>query len=234
MNGPPARAPLLSWLGGALFVGSLSFFAWTYFVRFADVPSSGAFVAPLVVNTLLFGVFALHHSILARSGAKRWVTRHVPLPLERTLYVCVASVLFIGVCAWWQDLPGRLYRQSDSWALPHWAIVGLGVLVMLRATATIDPLELAGIRQGAGKPSGGDFKVAGPYRFVRHPIYLGWVLIVFGVPDMTSTRLAFAAISTAYLVIAIPFEERSLVEMFGDTYRGYQRTVRSRLLPGVW
>lgn len=234
MNGPPARAPLFSWLGGALFVGSLSFFAWTYFVRFTHAPSSGAVVAPLVVNALLFGVFALHHSLLARSGVKRWVTRHVPPHLERTVYVWVASVLFVAVCAWWQDLPGRLYRHSGAWSLAHWAVVGLGVLVMLRATATIDPLDLAGIRQGAGKPPGSNFKVAGPYRFVRHPIYLGWVLIVFGVPDMTATRLAFAAISSAYLVLAIPFEERTLVETFGETYRRYQRAVRSRLLPGIW
>ena len=74
----------------------------------------------------------------------------------------------------------------------------------------------------------------GPYRWVRHPIYLGWLLLVFGVPHMTATRLAFAAISSAYLVVAIPFEERSLVETFGDEYRRYQQAVRWRLVPGVW
>ncbi len=187
-----------------------------------------------LVNALLFGVFALHHSLLARSGVKRWVTRHVPPHLERTAYVWVASLLFIAVCAWWQDLPGRVYRHSGVWALPHWAVVGVGVFVMARGTAIIDALDLAGIRQAAGKAQGSELKTGGPYRFVRHPIYLGWVLIVFGVPDMTATRLAFAAISTGYLVLAIPFEERSLVEVFGEQYRSYRRAVRSRLLPGIW
>ena len=78
------------------------------------------------------------------------------------------------------------------------------------------------------------FRVVGPYHWVRHPIYLGWLLIVFGVPHMTATRLTFAVISSVYLVVAIPFEERSLVEIFGDEYRRYQQVVRWRLIPGVW
>lgn len=234
MHGGPAQAPLVSWLGGALFVGSLGYFAWTYFVGFGHPPASGAAAAPLAVDVVLFSVFALHHSVLARSNAKRWLTRRVPAYLERTLYVWVASLLFIGVCAWWQELPGRAYRHTGMAALPHWLMVLAGVAVMARATSVIDPLDLAGIRQASRATAGGGFRLAGPYRFVRHPIYLGWVLIVFGVPDMTTTRLAFAAISTAYLVVAIPIEERSLVEEFGEPYRAYQRAVRWRLIPLVW
>ena len=78
------------------------------------------------------------------------------------------------------------------------------------------------------------FKVAGPFGLVRHPIYLGWILIVFGAPLMTMSRLLFAVISSAYLVLAIPWEEASLVEAFGERYRAYQRQVRWRLVPGVW
>jgi len=98
----------------------------------------------------------------------------------------------------------------------------------------IDGLQLAGIRQALGNSISERFKVVGPYRLVRHPIYLGWMLMVFAVPDMTWTRFVFAAVSSAYLIVAIPFEERSLVAVFGDEYVEYQRRVRWRVLPGLW
>ena len=234
MHVPPARAPLLAWLGGGCFVASLAYFAWTYYVRFGSVQPDGPPGLPLLVDLVLFTAFALHHSVLARSGAKRWLTRHVPPHLERSLYVWVASLLFIAVCAWWQDVPGAFYRQAGLLAVPHWMAVAAGVWLTARSTAIIDPLELAGIRQADLTAAPPCFRVVGPYHWVRHPIYLGWLLLVFGVPHMTATRLAFAVISSAYLVVAIPFEERSLVEVFGDEYRRYQRSVRWRLIPGVW
>jgi protein-S-isoprenylcysteine O-methyltransferase Ste14 len=79
-----------------------------------------------------------------------------------------------------------------------------------------------------------EFRASGPFALVRHPIYLGWMLMVFATPVMTTTRLLFAVVSTTYLIVAIPWEEASLVAAFGERYRGYQRQVRSRLIPGVW
>jgi protein-S-isoprenylcysteine O-methyltransferase Ste14 len=234
MPGSPARAPLVSWAGGALFVAALALFGWMFFVRFEPAAPVGPRLRPVVLNTLLFGLFALHHSLLARTGAKRWLGRHLPPSLERTSYVWISSLLFIGVCLLWQPVPGLLYRQTGVWALPHWLAVGAGAWLTVAGARVMDPLELAGIRQAAGASQGPRFRVVGPYHFVRHPIYLGWLLLVFGVPVMTGTRLAFAVISSAYLILAIPFEERSLVEQFGDEYRRYQQRVRSRLVPGVW
>jgi methanethiol S-methyltransferase len=228
------RAPLLGWLGGGLFVASLAWFVWNFFVRFDRVPPDGPLGPPLLVDLVLFTAFALHHSVLARTGAKRWLTRHVPPHLERSLYVWVASLLFIAVCALWQDVPGALYRHAGPSAIPHWMAVAAGVWLTARSAAIIDPLELAGIRHAGGTAAPRRFRVVGPFHWVRHPIYLGWVLVVFGVPHMTATRLAFAVISSAYLVVAIPFEERSLVEMFGDEYERYQQAVRWRLVPGIW
>jgi len=229
------RAPLLVWLGGGCFVASLAYFAFTFYVRLGRLVPDGPRVAPILIDLALFGVFALHHSVLARSGAKKWLTRHVPPHLERSLYVWVASLLFVAVCACWQDVPGEVYRRTGLQAVPHWLAVALGVWLTARSTAVIDPLELAGIRQaGSASHPPPSFRVVGPYHWVRHPIYLGWLLLVFGVPQMTATRLAFALISSAYLVIAIPFEERSLVEAFHDDYRRYQQVVRWRLIPGVW
>jgi methanethiol S-methyltransferase len=111
---------------------------------------------------------------------------------------------------------------------------GWGVWLTLRSAGVIDPLELAGIRQVLGPVRPPSFKVFGPYHLVRHPIYFGWALMTFGAPLMTGTRLSFAVISTAYLVIAIPFEERSLIDVFGDEYRAYQTRVRWRMVPGVY
>ena len=102
------------------------------------------------------------------------------------------------------------------------------------ASRLIDPLDLAGVRQATRTVRESALEVSGPYHLVRHPIYLGWLLIVFGAPDMTWTRVEFALVSSAYLVLAVPFEERSLVATFGESYRAYQRSVRWRIVPGVW
>jgi protein-S-isoprenylcysteine O-methyltransferase Ste14 len=230
---PTERAPLGSWLGGAVFVGSLAFAGWRFLFGMGADPAAATPPA-VAIDIGLFSVFALHHSIMARSGAKRWLARHAPATLERSAYVWVASLLFAAVMGAWRELPGIAYRHEGLAALPHWLAVAVGVALTAGAVRAIDPLHLAGIRQAAGDLRPDRFSIVGPYHLVRHPIYLGWLLMVFGVPDMTWTRLAFAAISSAYLVVAIPFEERSLVETFGDTYREYQRRVRWRMVPGVW
>jgi methanethiol S-methyltransferase len=234
--GPVARAT--AWLGGALFVVSLGFFGWSYGVRFgrsAPSDASDDTAAALAVNALLFTIFALHHSVMARSGAKVWLTRVVPPALERSVYVWIASILFVLTCAAWREIPVVLYdvpwpAKGACLALQAW-----GVWLTVRSARVIDPLELAGIRQViTGRVRPPSFKVFGPYHLVRHPIYLGWTLMTFGAPLMTGTRLSFAAISSAYLIIAISFEERSLIEVFGDEYRAYQARVRWRMIPGVY
>lgn len=229
-----------------MFFGSLLYLAYFYTVtlgRPAAVPRD-AVVANLGINVLLFSVFALHHSIFARMGVKAGLSRVVPRRLERSLYVWIASLLFLVVCLWWRPLPGVAWQAAGPirWLL-HAVQLG-GLWLTARSAARIDVRELAGLRQaGAATPSasGGDestpaapLESAGPYRWVRHPIYLGWVLIVFGAPTMTSGRLLFAGISTMYLILAIPFEERSLRAEFGPAYATYQRQVRWRLIPGVW
>jgi protein-S-isoprenylcysteine O-methyltransferase Ste14 len=228
------RAPLVAWLGGAAFVLSLAVFALTFYSRMSQPNGPTTATVPLLLDMLLFGTFALHHSVLARTGIKRWITARLSPRYERTAYVWVASLLFIVVCVCWQPLAGRLYVHTGLTAVPHWLAVAAGVWLTARGAAVIDPLDLAGIRQAAGERLEPVFKVMGPYRLVRHPIYLGWLLMVFGAPDMTATRFAFAVISSAYLVVAIPFEERTLVETFPDAYPAYQRQVRWRMLPGLW
>jgi protein-S-isoprenylcysteine O-methyltransferase Ste14 len=235
---PPGRArTAVAWLGGAAFVGSLAFCAWSYtfaFSRAAPAASVDAVLRAVLINLVLFGAFAAHHSIMARSGAKRWLEGRLDPALERAAYVWVSSLLLVLVCYAWRSVPGRLYSLDGGWRWMGWAAQLAGVWVTLRAAAVIDVFELAGIRQARGDRTSPAFKVVGPYHIVRHPIYLGWTLMMFGAPDMTATRFSFAAISTAYLMVAVPFEERSLVSAFGDAYRDYRRRVRWRMLPGVY
>jgi protein-S-isoprenylcysteine O-methyltransferase Ste14 len=109
---------------------------------------------------------------------------------------------------------------------------------MLVEAGVTDLLDLAGVRQALGAPHGSPAHVplqtGGVYAVVRHPIYLGWVLLVFGAPEMTGTRLVFAIVSTLYLVVAVPLEEQALRAQFGDAYRRYQRRVRWRIVPGIY
>ena len=138
MHASRPRAPLLAWVGGGCFVASLGWFAWSFFVRFGRIQPDGPLANPLLVDLTLFTVFALHHSVLARSGAKRWLTRHVPPHLERSLYVWVASLLFIAVCALWM----RSYWSADTvgWRDPtFWAIESNRARVMFWHTDVTPP-----------------------------------------------------------------------------------------------
>lgn len=223
------------WIGALLFALSLASFAVVYGIRLdLPAPATGQPAWPAIAfNVGLFTVFALHHSLMARSGAKAWLTRTVPAELERSLYVWVASLLFIAVCWFWQPLPGVVWTIDGPLRWVMWFLVATGVSMTWRAASAIGVWELAGVRVAPpGRPV--EFKVTGLFGFVRHPIYLAWILMVFSMQRMTYSRLLFAVISTAYLIAAIPWEEASLVATFGDKYRAYQRQVRSRLLPGVW
>jgi len=217
--------------GAMIFVVALATGAWR-FVTLGTAPDEGPLIEGLLINTLLFGVFALHHSVLARGPVKARVTRLVSPPLERPTYVWVASLLFIGVCIAWRPIAGTLYRMPPPWA---WAVGTLqfaGGILTLDAARRIDVRVLAGLRPEPAES--GELVARGTYRFVRHPIYLGWVLLVWAASDMTTGRLVFAAISTAYLVVAVPFEERSLRRRFGPSYDAYRHTVRWRIVPGLY
>jgi hypothetical protein len=232
---------VFAWTGAAVFVLALGAFLFSYLFRFAAVEPGPPRAMPVAIDVALFSVFALHHSVFARERVRAWVTSHVPSGLERSFYVWVASVLLIGVVLLWQPVGGIAWSVDGvAW----WALHALqlwGVWLTLRSAAIIDVFDLAGVRQsvtarssGTGPPAPAEFKTAGPYGWVRHPIYSGWFLLVFGVGTMTGTRLVFAAISCLYVLIAIPFEERSLLATTGGAYNRYVNQVKWKLLPGVY
>jgi protein-S-isoprenylcysteine O-methyltransferase Ste14 len=226
---------LFAWGGAVLFLLSLLSFGFVYGWRLR-VPEPGGWDTAwraAVGNVLLFTIFALHHSVMARTGAKAWIARAVPADLERSVYVWVASLLFLTVCWLWQPLPGTLWHVDGGgfWLL---ALVQLaGVVLTLRAARIVGVFDLAGVTP-PGRSRTVEFTATGPFAIVRHPIYFAWVLIVFATPVMTTSRLLFATISTIYLIAAIPLEERSLVDAYGEKYRTYQRQMRWRLVPFVW
>lgn len=233
---PSAFARLFTWLGATVFLISLAYFLRSYVATFG-VPAAGSARAPAVAwNVTLFTLFALHHSVFAREPLRLWVARLVPAPLERSVYVWIASLMLIAVCALWRPVPGVAW---DADGIVLWGLRLLqaaGVLLTLGSAVILDIRELAGVatRTPVGQPSDVEFRTTGPYGWVRHPIYTGWFLIVFAAAPMTMTRFVFAVVSCVYLLIAIPLEERSMRAAASGTYARYVAQVRWRLLPGVY
>jgi methanethiol S-methyltransferase len=191
----------------------------------------------VLLNLLLLGGFALQHSLMARPGFKRRWTRLVPVPLERSTYVLVSSVVTFLLCWWWQPLPGILWSAESLPArVLGWSGFALGLVVLLAASFHIDHFELLGLRQTwallrrrASRPP--PFLVRGLYRLVRHPIYTGWLLLFWCTPTMPTGQLMLAVGMTAYVLVAMRLEERDLVAEHGQHYRAYRQAVPA-LLPG--
>jgi methanethiol S-methyltransferase len=224
--------------GALLFVLSLASGGQAYVIRFDAVAPDGTSPwRPLAFDVGLFSAFALHHSLLARTRLKQALHARLGVDAERACYVIVASVLFFTCTRAWMPLPGTWYALSGPWWWVGAAIQSAGVIITLLAARTLSLKELMGLdpsRQSSPADHARPLETRGLYRLVRHPIYFGWLLFVGGAPLMTSTRLLFAVVSVGYLVLAIPFEERSLAASFGSPYEAYRRQVRWRMLPGVY
>jgi protein-S-isoprenylcysteine O-methyltransferase Ste14 len=226
-----------SWLGAALFAASLGWFVFSYFVRFPALTAVEPAAWGVAWDVAVFTAFAAHHSIFARDAVRVRIERVFP-GRERTVFVWVASLAFLAVCAAWQGVAGVAWHLTGAAAWPLYAMRVAGIVLTLRAAAILDIWELAGTRPPRHAPGAHDasatFTRRGPYGWVRHPIYAGWVLVVFSVPTMTATQLVFAVVSSAYLIVGMVFEERSLVTAAPEAYRDYQRDVRWKVIPGVY
>ena len=229
---------VFAWCGGVVFVLSLLYFVWCYAWGFGSTPAAAGTSVwpPAGIDLILFSIFALHHSWCARAGVKDWIRRAAPPALERSIYVWIASVLFIATCALWQPVPGTLWRLAGAGRTAlALAQVAAGIAAVASARR-LDVLELAGIRQVLNRPGAPahGLETGGLYRLTRHPIYTTWLLVVALAPDMNGTRFIFAVVSCAYLFVAVPFEERDLVRTFGQAYQEYQRQVRWKIVPFVY
>jgi protein-S-isoprenylcysteine O-methyltransferase Ste14 len=237
---------LLAWMGAGLFVLSLGYFVYSYAIVFGTPVEGALSVSRVAWDVGLFSVFALHHSVFAREAVRQRLARALGSG-ERSFYVWLASLLFIAVCKLWLPLPGTIWNVGGPIEALLLVLQIGGITFSVYSARVLDIWELAGIRQLAvnaprSMPDAQDptrspefeFKTTGPYGLVRHPIYLGWLLIVFPVATMTTTRFVFALVSCLYLLIAIPFEERSLRKSSGGAYDRYMQQVPRKLLPGVY
>lgn len=214
--------------GFALFMSAIGYLGW-WWLRLPRAPQAPLWPAALV-DVLLFSAFALHHSVLARPMAKRLVERVIPASLVRSAYVWVASLLLFAVCVGWQPVGRTLYHATGAAVVATGLLQLLGAVIAGLAVRRISVRELGGLEPV--HPHGA-LEATGPYRLVRHPLYLGVVLLLFGTPHMTGDRLLFAALATLYMIVAIPFEEAGLETQFGGRYREYRKAVRWRLIPYI-
>ena len=190
----------------------------------------------ILINVLLLGIFAVQHSVMARPAFKARWTKVVPHSIERSTYVLFASAALILLMVFWQPLPAVLWQVNNPVgiglvALAFW----LGWAIVLSSTFLINHFDLFGLKQvyeyARGKPPAPPvFRVPLYYRFVRHPIYLGFIIAFWAAPVMSYGHLLFAVATTAYIFIGIFLEEHDLVALFGDQYRAYRRRV-SMIVP---
>jgi len=197
------------------------------------------FWTALIVDMALLGVFALQHSVMARPAFKAWWTRIVPEPAERSTYVLFSNLALILLFWQWQPMGGVVWDVQDpvARAFVH-TLAALGWLLALVSTFLINHFDLFGLRQVWLYLRGGPytplrFATPGLYKMVRHPLYLGWLLAFWATPTMTATHLVFAIGTTAYIFIAIQFEERDMVRAYRGRYAAYRKRV-PMILPWPW
>ncbi|HEV2363588.1 MAG TPA: isoprenylcysteine carboxylmethyltransferase family protein [Caulobacteraceae bacterium] len=190
----------------------------------------------LAIDLALLGLFAVQHSGMARQAFKKWWTRFVPWPIERSTYVLAASLVLILLYWAWRPLPQTIWSVQASWAVALlWVLFFAGWGIVLISTFLISHAELFGVSQvwafsRGQKHQPPQFKTPLFYKLVRHPIYFGFVVAFFAIPKMTLGHLVFALASTAWMLIAIQLEERDLITLFGARYLTY-RTQVSMILP---
>ncbi len=215
----------------AVFLYAVGFVAGLVVPKTIDNGAAAPWTWAVIVDLVLMSLFAIQHSVMARPQFKRWWTHFVPKPVERSTYVLLAS-LALALLFWqWLPLPSVVWRVTDpTLAAMLLGLSFVGWLMVLTSTFLINHFELFCLHQVSNNLSGKDmpvprFRTPLFYRFVRHPIYLGFVIAFWAAPMMTLGHLLFAAVTTAYILVGIMLEEHDLIGLFGEEYRRYRQRV---------
>src|SRR3981189_814655 len=201
-----------------------------------DTGTESSATEALIVNLLLMSLFAVQHSVMARKQFKQWWRQYVPKSVERSTYVLFASLALILLFWQWRPMPAVIWEIADpDIAVPIATLAFGGWVIVFTSTFLINHFELFGLHQVANNLVGREmpaprFRTPLYYKFVRHPIYLGFIIAFWAAPTMSVGHLLFAAVKTAYIVRGRPLEEGRLVDLFGDEYRRYKKRV-SMLVP---
>ena len=224
----------------AVVAYAIFFATFLYLIAFVgDLPwvpvtvDRGAEAAPVIalgVDFALIALFGLQHSVMARQGFKRAWKRVVPEPAERSFYVLAASAALIILFAFWRPIEGIVWSVSGAAAYALWALFALGWLIVLLSTFLINHFELFGLQQAwfharGRQAAAPQFRQPLFYKHVRHPLYAGFFLAFWATPQMSYGHLLLALGMSVYMLIAIRYEERDLVGLFGEDYEQYRRRV---------
>ncbi|MGB8692270.1 MAG: methanethiol S-methyltransferase, partial [Steroidobacteraceae bacterium] len=214
----------------ATFLYAIGFIDNLWVPKSMDASRQVPIATALSIDLALLALFAIQHSVMARPAFKRWWTRVVPQPAERSTYVLFSSLALIALFVYWQPLGGLIWAVEPGGAeAVLYGAYAFGWGLLLLCTFLIDHFDLFGLRQVwlqlIRKPYRPvEFRTPWLYRQVRHPLYVGWLFIFWSTPKMTVTHLVFAVATTAYILIAIQFEERDLMTAHPE-YEGYRQRV---------
>jgi len=202
-----------------------------------DSGTAERWLPSVIIDLALLAAFALQHSIMARPAFKRWWTRFVPRQIERSTFVLAASLLLFAICLGWHPLPTRVWQITGAGATVLQALFWIGWLIVLCATFMINHFELFGLRQvylyAAGRAyTAPSYVERFFYRFVRHPIMLGFLIAFWSAPVMSVGHLLFAVVTTLYILVALQLEEHDLLREHGASYASYRARV-PMLVPGT-
>ena len=197
-----------------------------------DSGTPGPLVPSILINLLLLGVFGIQHTVMARPGFKSVWTKVVPKSVERSTYVLLSNLALIFLFWQWQPMPEMVWEVPG--VIAYDILAGLffaGWVFVFISSFMINHFELFGLSQvfynmSGKEPPSVEFKISGFYKFVRHPIMLGFVIAFWATPAMSQGHLLFAVVTTIYILVALWFEERDLIDSFGAQYAEYRRRVR--------
>jgi protein-S-isoprenylcysteine O-methyltransferase Ste14 len=215
----------------ASFLYAIGFMANAFVPKGIDDGVAGSIGAALVINLVVLSIFAIQHSVMARPGFKKQWTKIVPKSVERSTFVLLTSLILFLIFWKWQPITGDVWRvENEVGRMVLWAVFALGWLIVLVSTFLINHFDLFGLRQvwlrfRNQEYTGLRFTEWSLYKYVRHPILLGFIVAFWATPHMTWGHLLFAAVTTAYMLVAIQFEEHDLVSEHGDRYLDYRKRV---------